>query len=99
MHEMPESCPVRRLLCPRRFYVFMENRKSNTTSSIASGVNTEVRKIKKDPASPAGGAFQDLDKFVAAKVSNENDFFTLFEVDPVYDNDAGKCSCAYAALP
>jgi len=99
MQNLPEECPVQRLMCPRKFYVFMENRKSNTASSIASSVNSETRNIKKDSTSPATTAFSDVDKWISARVSNENDFFTLFEVNPTYKKTASDCSCAVAILP
>jgi len=99
MMTLPRECPIRRLLCPRRFYVFMENRKSNTVSSVATSVNGEIRKIAKDPSSAVGTAFRDVDKFRASRVSNENDFFTLFEVEPGYKKSASDCSCATARIP
>ena len=99
MLSMPEECPVRKLMCPRKFFVFMENRKSNTASSVASGANGETRKIRKDPTSSASGAYADFDKWEARKVNHENDFFTLFEVTPVYKKTAVRCSCANATLP
>jgi len=99
MQNLPTDCPVTRAMCPRRFYVFMENRKSNTASSVASGVNGEIRTIKKDGASPASQAYADMERFDAVQVSNENDFFTLFEVNPVYSAKAGHCSCAQATMP
>ncbi len=90
---------MRRQLCPRPFFVFMENRTSNTASSVASGVNSESRNIQKDPASPAENAYKELSKWDAREVSNENDFFTLFEVTPVWSDKAGRCGCASATLP
>jgi hypothetical protein len=99
MQDLPDDCPVRRLMCPRKFYVFMENRKSNSASSVASGVSGETRKIKRDPASNASSAYRDLDKWEARRVSNENDFFTLFEVTPVYNKGAASCSCEAAQMP
>jgi 4-amino-4-deoxy-L-arabinose transferase-like glycosyltransferase len=97
--DLPESCPVRKILCPRKFFVFMENRKSNTASSVASGVNAEVKKIQRDATSAAAGAYADVETFVAQQVSNENDFFTLFEATPQYKKGAAQCSCARAELP
>ena len=99
MQQLPADCPVARILCPRKFYVFMENRKSNTTSSITSGVDGEMRKIRKDPASPSADAFRHLDKWEAERVHHENDFFTLFEARPVYKKSAPHCSCANAHIP
>ncbi len=99
MQDLPQDCPVRRQLCPRPFFVFMENRTSNTASSVASGVNSESRNIQKDPASPAENAYKELSKWDAREVSNENDFFTLFEVTPVWSDKAGRCRCASSTLP
>ncbi len=98
MQALPDDCALRRKLCPRKFFVFMENRKSNTESSVASGVNSQSRKIQKDNASPAQDAYRDVEKWQAQEVSNENDFFTLFEVNPVYGKKAGACSCANATV-
>ena len=99
MMDLPSDCPIRRQLCPRKFFVFMENRKSNTVSSIATSVNNEMRKINKDTTSPAQQAYSEVDKWVSKRVSNENDFFTLFEVKPRYKKDASDCGCGNAMMP
>lgn len=93
----PEKCGSQRILCPNKFYVFMENRKSNSASSIASGVNAELRAIQKD--SPDSPVFRDVQKFESVQTDYENDFFTLFEVTPVYKPKANECGCAGAVLP
>ena len=99
MQDLPTECPISRVLCPRKFFVFMENRSSNTTSSITSSVDSQTRKIARDPASPAGDAYAHLEKWEARKVHYENDFFTLFEVSPSYRKGAPRCSCANATIP
>jgi len=95
--NLPESCGGAKLRCPNKFFVFMENRKSNSPSSIASGVNTELRNINKDNAGST--VFGDVEKFEARQVDYENDFFTLFEVTPVFKKNASPCGCASAVLP
>jgi 4-amino-4-deoxy-L-arabinose transferase-like glycosyltransferase len=99
MHHLPEECAVQRKLCPRKFYVFMENRKSNTASSIASGVDGASKKIARDNAAPAQAGYQEVSKWEAREVNNENDFFTLFEVTPKYKPNPANCGCEQAQLP
>ncbi len=95
--NLPAECGGARARCPNKFYVFMENRKSNTSSSISSGVNAEIRNIQKD--NPNSAVWKDVQKVDSRQVDFENDFFTLFEVWPVYKTNAGACSCANATLP
>jgi hypothetical protein len=99
MMESAAGCPQPRQLCPRRFFVFMENREANSASSVASGVNAEMAKIKKDGGSPGHAAYVDVEKWEAVKVNRENDYFTLFQVDPVFKKGADTCGCAGATLP
>jgi len=97
--ELPADCPMTRQVCPRKFFVFMENRDANSASSVASSVNSEMNKIKKNSGSPGYAAYSEVDKWEARKVNRENDYFTLFQVDPVYKKGAAHCSCANAEMP
>jgi len=96
---LPEECPNTQIQCPRKFFVFMENRSSNSSSSVSSGVNGESKKIGRDRKSPAYDAYSGVKTWNARRVDFENDFFTLFEVTPEYKNPDESCGCAGAQFP
>lgn len=98
--RLPSDCGEgRQIVCPRKFYLFLENRKSNSGSSTASSVNSESKKLQRDRNSAAYSAYRDWDKWEARQVDEENDFFTLFEVVPRFKESTDGCSCADAIFP
>ena len=108
LKTLPASCGGGQRLCPSPFYVFMENRNANSSSSIASQVNDEVKKIRKDGKPAVREALETLDRFEAVKIHFENDFFTLFKLTPTFKGNGKKadnkdqqaaapeCGCAAA---
>jgi 4-amino-4-deoxy-L-arabinose transferase-like glycosyltransferase len=99
-HRLPDACGEgRTIVCPRKHYLFLENRQSNTGASVAGGITSESKRIARDRANPAYSAYQDLDKWVGEKVDHENDFFTLFEIVPVFKKSTDGCGCADAMFP
>ena len=81
--------------------MFMEagRTKKRTPSSVEGDVNKEGRKIKSNTRSPAHSAYADWKKWTARKVHQENDYFTLFEVAPVFEKTEDTCTCACARMP
>jgi 4-amino-4-deoxy-L-arabinose transferase-like glycosyltransferase len=104
--RLSEECGGARILCPAPFYVFLENRSSNTASSVASQVKTVAEKIKRDGKAAVKAGYGDLEKYEAEKLHRENDYFTVFKVTPIFsrgDGDAGgearRCGCGRAEAP
>ncbi|MBM4372629.1 MAG: hypothetical protein FJ098_13290, partial [Deltaproteobacteria bacterium] len=103
LRRLPEDCGGAQLLCPAPFYVFLENRSSNSSSSVASQVSTTANQVKRDGKGAVRAGFGDVASWEAEKLHYENDFFTLFRVTPVFtpwdgegDGKGRRCGCARA---
>ena len=100
LRRLPEDCGRAQLLCPAPFYVFMENRSSNSASSVSSQVTNVANKIKRDGKAAVKAGYGDVEKFEAYKLHHENDYFTIFKVTPIFsrwegdaDGKARRCGC------